>query len=211
MLPDAGGGGGFEIGKIPRKKRVDRGRIKGGQRKRGEDRALPDCIGRLRGQQAAFGFLDLGVYAGIFGEAAKGIDRERAALRGGDRVPFHPESPVVFLDPGDMPLQRRVESDALRAQNQLVEVLPVRCLDCDARADVLGHKDIVEHGDPGQRGRPCAVLKHERCAGEGKNDMRGVRRAEALPFIDKRRLARVQRAQDGGECRLAPPVFGIDQ
>ena len=134
-----------------------------------------------------------GVDSGISGQGAKGVNRQRATGRGRDRIPLCPESPIVFLNARDMPLQRRVQRDALRAENQLMKVLPVRRLDRDARTDVRGDKGIVENGDTRQRGRPAAVLKDKRCAGKGEDDVRRVCGAKPPTLVDKGRLARAER------------------
>src|SRR4051812_19928210 len=87
----------------------------------------------------------------------------------------------------------------------------MRCFDLDARTDVRRDERVIEDGDLRQRAGPCAVLKNIRCAVGGDDNMGLVHRAEALPLIDQRCLARAERAQDRRERRLASPVLAIDE
>ena len=105
MLPYPSRGRRLQIGQIARKKRVDRGRIKGGQFERRKYRRLPDGVRGLRGRQSAFRLLYLGINVGIGGEGAKGINCKRATLRRRDGVAFYPQSAIVLLNASDMPLE----------------------------------------------------------------------------------------------------------
>lgn len=153
----------------------------------------------------------LGVDRWIGGERAEGIDGQVSARRSRDGVSFLAQSAVVLLDPRDMTLQGAVQGHTARAQDQLVQVLLVRRLDRDARADVRGHKRVIEHRHVRVRHRPCAVLVGEWSTRRSYDNMRRVSGAEPTPFFHQRRFTRAERPQNGGERRLAAAVLGIDQ
>ena len=65
---------------------------------------MPNGVGRPRGGQITFRFLNLGIDFGIGSESAEGIDRQRAARGGWDCILLRPQISIVNFDPCHMPL-----------------------------------------------------------------------------------------------------------
>jgi hypothetical protein len=75
----------------------------------------------------------------------------------------------------------------LRAQDQLVQLLPMLGFNDEARADVLVHKGIVEDDDVGHYSIPRSVPEDggRWPARAIENYVRGIVRAEAAALVDR--------------------------
>ena len=106
-----------------------------------------------------------------------------------------------------------VEVHTVRAQYQLVEVLTMASINFQTGADILVHEEIVEYDDVVQTAIPIALV--EDCDGlipiAMEYYMRRIDGGEAAPLSDGERIVRSERAQDGGDRGLAPPVLGVEE
>ena len=68
----------------------------------------------------------------------------------------------MFLDSLHELLELLTQRDCLRAKNQLMQLLPVVCVDGQSGVHVLVNKNIVEHVEIRQLAVPCVVLENGR-------------------------------------------------
>jgi hypothetical protein len=96
----------------------------------------------------------------------------------------------MFFDFCDVRLEHYIEPNALSAQNELVQILPVLGFDVDPGTDILSDKRIIEDDEFRKGRRPCAVLKDERCGG-GRldDDLWRLLRGEPTAFENGGRVA----------------------
>ena len=127
-----------EAGKIARKELLKAGQVEGGQPEILEFRLGIDAFELAGRRERALGLPDLRLNVRVRLECAELIDSEAAPRSSRNRFLAQPQLAIMLLDSGNLSLQRRAESDTLRAEDQLVEVLPVLRVNSYAGADILG-------------------------------------------------------------------------
>jgi hypothetical protein len=60
---------------------------------------------------------------------------------------FLRELPVILLNSVNVLLKGPVEGHTLRTQYQLVKVLPLLGINCEAGIDIFVDEDVIEHND----------------------------------------------------------------
>jgi hypothetical protein len=95
----------------------------------------------------------------------------------------------VLLDRRNVALQCRIQRDALRTKDQLVQVLAVSSFDLNSGTDVGSYKRIVEYRDARQWLPPRAVLIDDLRSTDGQNDMWAIGGTKAVSVLDERRVA----------------------
>ena len=109
----------------------------------------------LDGGDSPFDFLDRGIDIRLKLKRAELVHREGPHLCGGNGRLTPPQLRVVRFDLGDELVQVALKGDALRAEHQLMEILPVLGGYGEPRVDVLIDEGVIEDRDVGQRAVPC--------------------------------------------------------
>ena len=140
---------GLQLGKTELQKAIEGSNVEYGKIYCRKRRACANRFGRFRRRKTSLGFLYRVVNVGPGIERAKRIDGEATAHSGGNGILEGLQIFVMLLHGIDMSLQFGVQSDALRAQDQLVKVLSMLGLQFHAGADILGNELIVEDDNGG--------------------------------------------------------------
>ena len=117
------------------------------------------------------------------------------------------------FDSFDQVLKTLIEDYALAANDQVVEVLPMVCVNRQTGVNVFVHEDIIKDRQIRQSAVPRAVLKNGGLRStDAIDDYLGrLGRGKARSLDDAGRLAGREGAQDGRKGGLTTPVLRVYQ
>ena len=166
---------------------------------------LPCCC------ECALGVTDVLVDIAMRGQGAKRFDRDTKSRRFRYRIAKLAQCSAMLFDVCNVSLNRLIECDALSAEDQFMQLLSMLGFDRQARADVLIYEGVVKDSNVVVMPVPAAVLEHglRRASRAGNHNMGLIWRTQPVPLVDVNGIARRQRANDGGERRLAAAILCV--